>query len=59
MAVSTINYNANSYLLMVRPNGLPISRAALIDWENSRADTSFPKRPDFTQREAAAAAWAC
>jgi hypothetical protein len=35
----------SSELDLARPNALPFSGAAVIDWESSRAEASFQKRP--------------
>jgi hypothetical protein len=40
-------------------NGLPITRAALIDREHIRAETSFQNRRDLGAAQAASGAWAC
>jgi hypothetical protein len=45
-------------LIDERPNGLPFSGAALLDWESSRAASSFQNRLDLARREAASAATA-
>jgi hypothetical protein len=45
--------------LMVAPERLAVQRRRIIDRENSRAESSFQKRPDLARREAASAATAC